>query len=189
MIKSTGVLRKIKFDGKRYTKKFRENLEILMRNAVREWLIRALQGKNEGGKFPVLTGMAKASLIPVGRLVRMVVPVSLDYEKLRASGWTRWHVKRGDYGWDRRAEGKAAGKADLEILSNQYGPFRVNFNVQSLVEHLEKNDLFPRSSVPEAPWGIFAAANNAFNDYVDNNIQQYIPKIEDYILYSDVTGG
>lgn len=72
MLEFSQALKLLEFDQKRHTKTLDRIMGQCIREAAREWL-RAWMRRN---KPPVETGMARAALKPLGRFLRVAVPIS-----------------------------------------------------------------------------------------------------------------
>lgn len=171
MLSSASTLKKIRFDGERWKAAFRENLFELVQGAARAWLEAVVS--NAAKKFPVQTGMAKSSLVPLGRFLG--VPVSVE-------------PTRDPYDGKSPSAGEAEGQSDgfFQVHSNQYGPYAVDFMWESGVEHFELNELYNMNFGPnvlETPWEFLVDARAAFDDYLASNISNVIPNIKQYTVH------
>lgn len=146
-------------DVKRHTKTLDRVMGQIIREAAREWLRAILTSVN--GSFPVLTGAAKSTLKPLGRFLRVAVPVTPQPDK---NG--RW---RGD----RRSLGEAS--SSFEIIDRN---FEYSFTWSTDLLHYYLNEFFDIATVSSSPWHSLEAGERAFLDYVDKALATRVPDIE-----------
>lgn len=116
-------------------KKVTETVEIAMKISLRDWL-KVIAGP--GGRVPLFTGMARASLFKVAQLSGGTLLLS----PLR--------------GASRVSMGKALGTASIRREGN-----KVVFRFRSSVPHWQSQESSPGLS-PSAPWQSLPAAANVF---------------------------
>lgn len=166
MLEFSGELPHINFDRVAYTKKLDKTMGLIVREAARQWLRAILLSIPSRGGFPVLTGAAKSTLVPLGRFLRVAVPVTPTVG-----------VRDGRYRGDRRAEG--ADSSEFEIVDDKNGGIDngYSFEWSSDLLHYYINEFYT-SNVPEAPWHTLEKGEQAFYDYVDWAIANKLPDIE-----------
>ena len=166
MLETKGKLRILKFDDKKYKRDLDSAVKRELKNAIREWLhavLGAVSGApfTVGDSFPLSTGMAKASLTPVGRLVQETIALAVaPGQKSRIS------------------QGKAAAFATL----TQDRPGWYTFNYQNTVEHYEINETESTGRGGSfTPWNTFVAGDAAFESYVNDVLFDKLPDLSEYI--------
>ena len=169
----------ITFDGEKYMRDLDRAIRKVMREAARAWLIAVLNSIKSAGtergdpyvisdKFPIVTGEAKGSLIPLGRALRVDVPVRPrpGKENRIAKG-----MAQGRYNYSREAPG-AGGVHDTYF-----------FNFQTDVEHYltnERLDVTKEKGLrSKTPWATFPAGDKAFKEVMDK-LKQHVPRVTDY---------
>lgn len=143
--------------------RLRRDINKLMREAlisgVRAWLNSILTRGNRGGQFPVLTGMAKGTLIPVGRVVRRAIPISPVGKK---AGRTP-------------ASGAAMSHAEITGAGGKF-----TFEWNTFVKHFELNEKFNISTVSGTPWQFVPPSNREFRKRVRSFLKARGIKFGDY---------
>jgi hypothetical protein len=76
MVEFQGGFRIIKHKGRKFVVTLDRILGQIIREAAREWLRAVLMSVPARGGFPVVTGAAKSTLVPLGRVLRVAVPVN-----------------------------------------------------------------------------------------------------------------
>lgn len=172
MIQFTGRLYKLDFDVKGYRKSYDDEMKIQMRQAAREWL-RAVYPH-----VPVYTGMARSSLKPLGRLLKVAIPItqSKNGRKRERPGYSR-------------SDGEAQGV--FSFGDNENGVYTFSFDTQVL--HYYLNDTFDTKGagmfnlINKTPWESAEYGEKAFRTYVEKVMPGRLPRIADHIIYSAVT--
>lgn len=179
MLSNTATFRKFKFDGKGFRREYSEQLYQLFIDACQAWVEAVLTAVN--GSFPVWTGMAKASLVPLAEYLQVesVEPFSLDLSISPKPG-SEWHQQNGQ----NIAAGLAANKFKITRLvtpsNNGPLPSGFNFYYTNLVPHYEINESNAVPTVPSSPWYTFSAGQAAFEEYIRDNYDRYVPVMTDY---------
>jgi len=136
----------LNIDVNRYTKYLEAEVNIQLRQAVRAWL-RVLI---EEGTIPVWTGTSKGVFLPVGRLLRVAVPISPI-------------KKRNGFGPD---VGANRSTFNFSRTGNSY-----SFEFIHSVEYLADNDQYnmdpPFHLKHPGPYHAFDKAGKAYDEYVD----------------------
>jgi len=169
----------IKFDGEKYMRDLDRAIRKVMREAARAWLIAVLNapqsaGKDRGDpytigdKFPIVTGEAKGSLIPLGRALRVDVPVrpKPGRENRIAKG-----MSQGHYNYSREAPG--AGRVHPTYF----------FNFQTDVKHYLTNERLAvtkdKDLLSVTPWKTFDAGAIAYQKIMVH-LKEQVPRVTDY---------
>lgn len=163
----------ISFDGRKLNKTIDRVMGQILREAAREWLRAILVSVPSRGGFPVLTGAAKSTLVPLGRFLRQVK--GLDVHPTSD--------KKHPY-QDRRAEGEASSEFQLtqvprEGRSNPDGKY--NFGWANDILHYYINEFY--GVIPSGPWNTLQAGEEAWNASVEEAINRRLPDIADYIYF------
>lgn len=146
----------LNIDMNKYTKYLEKEVNIQLRQAVRAWL-RVLV---EEGTIPVWTGTAKGVFIPLGRFLRIAVPIS-PTEKRKGFG--------PSVGADRSA-------FSFVRNGNSYS-FEFVHSVQYLADNDQKNMNPPFNLINPGPYHAFEKAGKAYDDYVDKYFEQRLDVI------------
>lgn len=186
MLKSTLRLHKFTFNDKKYKKDLETGVHKMLRTAAQKWLkavlvsVRLTAGPQAGSMgFPVYTGMAKASLQPVGQEIGVEVwPIGARVPPTPTKSVGR---------------GRALGKQNkfITIRKNQYGPFAFEFNWWTKVPHFELNELnyvkYIRSTHAKSGWHSIEFGHEAMKAYLTRNvIKHHVPHLGDYIIKTEV---
>lgn len=163
------------FDPKTYRKSFDDAMNTQMRQAARAWLRAMLSaelpivrrgavGATSTGIPPVWTGTARGTLVPLGRFLRVAIPIKPV-------------VKLPGRGPD---VGAAQGKF---FFGNNYDRYYFRFSTQLAYYTLNE---FHQSDIPlthKTPWEGFAIGQKAFQDYCNNVMPKKLPKVADSIKF------
>lgn len=160
MIEFTSNFDLIELDVKRYTKTLDRVLGQIIRESAREWLRAVLKSVPARGGFPVLTGAAKSTLVPLGRFVRVAVSVSPTEGDRRSLGVASQHFKIVDN-------------------TNNSGTFLYSFEWSTSLLHYYINEFY--GYIPYAPWNTVEAGETAFKAYIEKAMNTRLPEIADYI--------
>lgn len=162
MIEVQHGFRIMKFNGRRYLKTLDRRLGVIIRQAAREWLRAVLKSVPARGGFPVVTGAAKSTLVPLGRVLRVAVPVRPVGRK------------------DRREEGENSSK--FKIVDDSVGgnkKYVYSFEWSTDLLHYYINEFY--GYIPHAPWNTTEAGEEAFVAYVEDALNRELPDISDHI--------
>jgi len=165
MLENRGPLTLYSFDTAKFNKTLDREMSIVLREGVRLWLRTVLDvisgaPHTVGDNFPIQTGRAKGALQPLGRAVRVAVPISPAPGKK-----------------NRSSEG--ALSSNFEIRDDQSHPlsFMYRFNWSTDLEHWATNELnyieFVRSATP---WRAIEEADNALDAYINAEIPKRLSK-------------
>jgi len=150
-MKIEGEFQVPEFDLAKYTREVATYLEGFFKAAIREWITAVT------GRVPIWSGMARASLINIARLVNGKVVLGPLQDKSRIP------------------QGEALGTAQLIANFPNY-VFDVTIEVPHYVIQEDTN---VRASTgrgsPSAPWHSFQAGEAAFNEFV-KGIKIPLPK-------------
>jgi len=183
MLKFHAKISQIKFDDKTYLRDLDRYFRRTVREAAREWLIAVLNAVKTakpprhtvGDSFPISTGEAKGSLVPLGRRLHIAVPIS------PAPGRE-----------DRSSIGIQKGSFEVPTTSSA-GPNTVQssyvFNFESGVAHfelLESNKANPKSNIrSKTPWHAILAGDIALQKFLDKNLFKNAPRVNSYFFVSE----
>lgn len=175
-----GHFTKLQFDKVKFGATAAKKAEVLNRNAAREWL-RAVYIK-----VPVWTGMARGGLkyakgrsgASAGQTLSAYLRVAIPIGPERT--WDGRELERRP---DKTPEkGGAQSQYTLTEANGKYG-----FSFSTEIVHFIVNDIYP--GLPPSysrPWQAIQAGNDAYSDFVKNNIHEVFPKLSDYILKTRV---
>lgn len=139
--------------------------ETQVRQAAREWLRAVIP------LVPVWTGTARGTLQPLGRFLRIAVPISPVA------------VRKG-MGPD------VGASMTRPYYFNRVGD-RFYFRFNTDVAHFIQNEFYNAPNPPfrlrhPTPWNAVEAGNRAFEAYLRTTLPQRIPKLRDYFKYKVV---
>lgn len=165
---------RVKLNDKTYLRDTKRAIQRIMKDAARVFLTTVLHHIKDaphtsgGDTFPVQTGEAKASLIPLARLLNVALPIS-----------PATRGKTGKLRPNRVAEGKSKGKAFIGELNRN---FIYKFDFQTAVRHFITNeDEFSPIPATATPWKAIAAGHAAAKKHIEENVDS-LPKIKSYII-------
>lgn len=179
----------IEFDGKTYLRDLDRAIRRLMREAATAWLIAVLNEIQSAGKdrgdpytlrdtFPIVTGEAKASLIPLGRMLHYHVHVrpKPGKENRIAEG-----ISQGHYTLPKEIPGVGS------VKDNYYFNFLIDVKHYMINEY--KNVTKKKDLLSQTPWQTFKAGDAAFLR-VMKHLDAKVPRVNNYITqrYKPVRG-
>lgn len=176
MLQFTGALGRFEFQEQRWNREVQRKLKKLAKEAAREWLYGVLNSivnapHTDGDSFPIQTGEAKGSFKPLARLLNQS-RISVDLPISPNTGRP-----------NRISQGAAQGYAAFTASA---GEFHIMFEFSTDVEHFMINEYnFSPNVVSSTPWNSFAAGADAFVDYVENNVENFFPDINNYVVVVD----
>lgn len=163
MLAFIGQLNLINFDEKAYKKSLKEALDTQLRQAARAWLRAVIPA------VPVYTGTARGSLQPLGRLLKVAVPI--DPETSRSG----------------KGPGIGAAKSHFEF-SSKGGIYSFDWSTDVLHywinEYNDMSGILPLTH--PTPWHSLEKGEAAFNAYLAENLAKRIPNMGDFIKYDAV---
>ena len=170
MIISQGRLSFPRFDAKKFTDALRDLAEAQVRQAAREWLRAVIP------KVPVFTGTARGTLMPLGRLIRVAVPISPKAVR------------------PNRGPGVGASLTTGRYFYREGNRFYFRFNTD--VSHFIYNNLQPAPDPPfrlinETPWYATQAGNEAFNRYLAEELPKRakLLRLRNFIKFESISYG
>lgn len=174
MLEISGNL-EILFDSKLLNKTVDRVMGQILREAAREWLRAILVSVPSRGGFPVLTGAAKSTLVPLGRFLRQVKGL-----EVRPTSDGKHPYK------DRRAEGEASQEFQLtnvprEGRSNPDGVY--NFGWANDILHYYINEYW--GVIPSGPWHTLEAGKAAWDAYVEEALNRRLPDIAEWVYFKN----
>ncbi len=145
----------------------------IIRQGARVWLETVLNtaqsSKADGGhtvdghSFPVETGEAAASLLPLAEYLGVSIGISPDPKAQNLIG-----------------QGIGEGQ-QFQLIDNNLGTWRYSFAWSTEVYHFFLNDLFPMRTVIQSPWQSIETADRAMYEYCRDEIKRRLPKFSSYI--------
>jgi hypothetical protein len=169
----TGRLSYLDFDPRTFTKSLDAAMEVQMRQAARAWL-RAImnatlprvrgQGPDSQGIPPVWTGTARGTLRPLGKELRVAIPIK-PIVKMKGRG--------PDIG---AAQGRFAFGKKFD---------RYYFRFSTALKYFEENEFgeSDKKLTYKTPWNAFRVGQKAFQQHCATELGRKLPKIRDSIRY------
>lgn len=164
MLQFNGQLQLLELDEAKFKKTLKEALQTQLRQAAREWLRAVIPA------VPVYTGMARATLSPLGRLLRVSIPihpVAVRNDKSPSLG-------------------ESKSSFNFDTSSNVFS-FTWNNDVLHYLIN-EFNDV--SKSIPlknPTPWNSIEKGNIAFHKYVEEVLPTKLPKMAEFIKAKTAT--
>lgn len=152
----------LKYDIERHRKVLDEDLQIQMRQAARAWLRETLV------HVPVWTGMARGSLKPLGRFLRVAVPIE-PHERAKPTP----------------KKNQEAGESQ-QYFEFDHNGYQYSFRWTTDVLHYQLNE-FHHSElklIHDTPWHSTLYGDKAWEEYVRDTMPKRIPKMTDFIQAS-----
>lgn len=146
-MKFTGQFVQIKLDQAQFAKELEKHLQKLIEEAATAWLAAVL------GRVPLWSGMARASLLELSRLINGTVILT----PLKAKS--------------RIPQGEVLGTATPD-----YKPASVKITINTDVPHYNLQE-YTQAGSPTAPWRSLEAGNKAYEE-VAKNATLPIPRIQ-----------
>jgi hypothetical protein len=162
MFQFSGGFPKIDIHIDKFKKTLDQKLKTEIRNGAREWLRATYQ------RVPVYTGTARGTLVPVGKLLRVAVPIS-PIAKRKGKG---------------PSFGATQSAFDFTFTETTY-----SFTFDQNLFYYKLNDLYPNKIIKSAPWYSFDAGAQAFQRYYRQSIKNKLPQLKDYVFVSEVRIG
>jgi len=176
---------RIHLNNRKYLRDTERAINKVIKEAAREFLIAVLNSISgadhtvEGGSFPVQTGEAAGSLLPLAAALGQAQQgVSFGITPAIDSRY-----KDGRLRPNRISVGRSQGHVSLGPTGRKltYG-----FSFSSDVLHFYVNDIIG-SNIPKSvtPWKSMAIGYKAFERYIDTHMFNRIPKLDDYFYTSE----
>lgn len=165
MMKFRGRLSFPKFDAKKYNDKLQEEVNAGLKTAAKEWLRAVIP------KVPVWAGTSRGSLQPLGRFLKVAIPISPTVNGAKAKN-----------------AGPEVGAAQGVFKFSREGK-RFIFTAGSGVPHFITNNFYQVPNPPfrlkeKTPWRAFEAGDEAFKAYLSSDVfKRRIPKIKDFVKF------
>ncbi len=168
---------RIKLNNTLYLRDTERAINKVVKEAAREFLITVLKvisgaPHTVGDNFPIQTGEAKGSLLPLGALLnqsqqRVSIPIT------PAPGRP-----------NRISIGRSKGQVKLGPTGRK---LIYVFEYSTDVLHFQINEI-TASSIPKSitPWYALLAGFTAFEVYINNNLFSSIPKLNKYLVTSEI---
>jgi hypothetical protein len=149
----------INIDVKRYTKTLDRTMGQIIRESAREWLRAILV--SVAGDFPVWSGAAKSTLIPLGRFLGQVKGLEAN------------PVQKAP---DRRDLGE--NSQDFYISSKD---FNYEFFWSTSLLHYYTNEFYHVPIPHISPWHTLDAGEDAWLKYVEDALNRRLPNLSNFI--------
>ena len=164
MLRAIPIQHKLKYDGN-FTKTLDRVVGQVLRQAIRAWLKAVLNSINSrdaytlGDSFPIKTGEAKGSLMPLGRALRVAMSVN---------------PKPGEE--NKVLEGESQGKFYIRDDKSHPLSFKYRFNFSTGVVHFQTNEKIGRNNKrgSKTPWKSLEAGDKAFHNWINSHLQKRI---------------
>ncbi len=159
-----------KLDGAKYNKALKTAVDVQIRQATRAWLNAVIP------KVPLWTGQSRGVLKPLGRFLKVAVPVSPQATSRRA----KRTIARG--------VGPSSGERYGAFQFEHRGKrtlFKFAVNLQYFIdnEYTDTKGTTHPHLIHDTPWRAFVAGENAFFKYLQDQLPKRIPKIKNFINY------
>lgn len=149
MIEFTATIAPISIE-RNLTKSLDRRLGQMIREGAREWLRAVIKSVPERDGFPVWTGAAKGTLLPLGRLLKVRVPITPD-PKAPAGGVAR---------------GESEQAFEIKDDHNNGGSFIYEFQwLTSLFHYYLHEEFSEYHNIPNRPWKTMVDGDLAFQAY------------------------
>jgi hypothetical protein len=159
MIKFKSGLKGIRVNTKGYTKALDAQMKLQMHEAARAWLV------GTASQVPVWSGMAKGSLLPLARFLKVNFPINpITTSRIDAGaslGWFYFNTANFEYTFSFTTEVP-------NYLINEF-----NANALPSLRH-------------PTPWLSMQAGADAWNNYMDTNLFNKVPQITRYVSFVDI---
>lgn len=173
MIRFTGRFFQVDFDERGYKKTHDEAMKTQIRQAARAWLRAVIP------RVPVYTGMARGSLVPLARFLKIAIPIRPAANAKKRKPLAGYSLNDG------------ISQGAFSFDDNQNGVYTFSFDTKVL--HFYLNDTFDTKGagmvnlIHDTPWDAIKAGDAAFRAYIDKVLPQRLPKLVDFIVTSAVT--
>lgn len=177
MLKVVGSLRKVEFDGDKFTKALDREMSIILRGAIKVWLdtvVRTIKSApyTVGDSFPIQTGQAKATLQPIARYVRKALPIS------PAPGRPNLI-----------SQGLSKTSFDVSDDKSSPGKFEYHFEWETHVTHMLLNEFNHIARVTSStPWKATVAGHKAATAYIRGEVRRRLKKFKITNYLRTITG-
>jgi hypothetical protein len=158
MLDLSGGFDFIGFDQVEYTRRIEIVMGQIIREAARDWIRAIIKSVPSRNGFPVLTGAARSTLVPLGRFLRNV-PVTVNPVPGQP---------------DRRKEGEDSSSFKIVTSETEY-----LFEWSTTLDHYRINDQYP--VIKSAPWHTMDAGADAFVESANRKMRERLPHIADYV--------
>lgn len=151
----------LRFDDKGYRKSVDAAIQTQMRMAAREWLRAVIP------HIPVYTGMSRGSLQPLGRFLKVTVPI-------------RPVATRPGYSIE-------AGRDQSSFsFTKEGGSYYFTWTSEVLQYQINEFHKVPLPLRHPTPWRSLIAGQKAFDLYARNIIPKRIPRVNDFIKATSI---
>jgi len=190
-IKST--LFQFGFKREPYTAAFFKAIQLVMRNAAREFAKAVLI------RVPVQTGFARGSLLNLADAIGLSASSSpesfrrkLDKRRMKVynvplNGKVSYYTDSGGKVPKTPENARQFSTAPDKVFTQEDGVFI--FNYAASILYYVINDASANPYTPSSPWLSFAAGHMAFINYLHENLLDDVPAISDYIEKTEIRNG
>ena len=168
-------VREITLDVDKYTKTFVAAMERELRLGAREWL------KAVVPSIPVYSGASVGAFVPISRFLRQAVPDTTPTPNALKRKWGTDQVHGADMG------------AALSSFAFNRDGQKFTFTFDSKVPQYLTNEVSVGLGMPPllhpTPYRSLELGNAAFKEYLSLYLKKKIPKVRDFVVFSDYLGG
>lgn len=168
-----GTIDVLSFDDKEYSKALRKRLEKAFREAASEFVRAAVP------LIPVETGMARGSFLNIGRLLKILIPITPTRFNQQYYIANRISLPKTP------EQGALLSTPNNELFKWDGNKFKFTF--ESRVFHLTLEDVFGVRS-PSAPWRAFETGRDAFIAHI-KSLKGLFPDIKQFMSKATITFG
>lgn len=173
MVRFFGSIQGFKIDGKGYTDYVRQQIELNVRQAAREFIRAAIP------RVPVLSGMARGSFLHLGRALRVAIPINPSQRN------GIYYGPNGERLPKTPESGARLSTSPENAFKNRGNNIQFEFNTR--VFHYTLEDIFGVRS-PTAPWRSFQAGQEAFILEMQH-LTKRLQSIRSFVTMTTVTFG
>lgn len=148
------------------TKALEEGIAVQIRQAMREFIREVIK------KVPVYTGMSRGALKPIGRFLRVQIPIKPDAGAKRHPEKT---VAKGE---------QRGGFVFYDRGLNQSATVKISVTHYLINEFYNNPGNLPLRH--PTPWGSFEAGRKAFRAYLKANLVKKVPRITNFVAKTRV---
>lgn len=182
MIKFTTKLQYLRFPEKKFRAAVGKGSRECMKHALAQFL------KVIDRRVPVWTGRAKSSVEQAAFFIGISLNTDIK-ERTRTRKSKSGKVTRKRYlPKDRRALGASEGRFKFPALNTTKN---FSMRIESKVPYIGLNDANHVNHIfknlkHETPWNAFSGGFAAFESYMESNLLRFVPRLPDYIRFSEV---
>lgn len=190
MLKIKATLFQFTFKRAAYSKAFDKAMQLLMRNAAREFAKAVLL------RVPIQTGFARGALLNLADAIGLnaaTSPISfirkLDKRRMNAknlplNGVVSYYTDSGGRVPKTPENARQFSTAIDKVFTSEN--YVYTFNYEASILYYMINDAFSNSHTPSAPWMSFEAGHDAMVQYIEEHVLDDVPAISDYFETTEV---